>query len=143
MITTTTRRPAGLASYTASAAAAGCGDVMATTPQNAQRHVPAAPGATKTPRTPAGPLPRHTRQPAVTGPSVWENSGGSVSSPPGPVPHHYPGASFRPHQDAQVTQTVGVNPDAPAQRSASPDVDTSTPITAGNPLAFTVYGSEY
>lgn len=54
-----------------------------------------------------------------------------------------PTDAFTPHQDAQVTQTVGVNPDPPAQRSASVPADTSLPLTAGSPTGFTPFMNQY
>lgn len=54
-----------------------------------------------------------------------------------------PTDSFTPCRDAQVTQTVGVNPDPPAQRSASVPADTSLPLEAGSPTGFTPFMNEY
>lgn len=54
-----------------------------------------------------------------------------------------PTDNFTPHQDAQVTQTVGVNPDPPAQRSRSVPADTSLPLEAGSPTGFTPFMNEY
>jgi hypothetical protein len=70
-------------------AGAGAG----TTPTGAQRNTPAPADHTKAPqhRLPvnqAGPmtLTAHTRTPAVTGPSAWENGRDPVESPSGPPP---------------------------------------------------------
>lgn len=66
---------------------------MATTPTGAQRNVAAPADSTKRPqhRLPvntSGPmtLTAHTRTPAVTGPSAWENGRDAVDSPSGPPP---------------------------------------------------------
>lgn len=117
---------------------------MATTPTGPQRRTPAAPDSTQPPapaRNPGHPslnMASHAGTPAVTGPPAWEGSG-AVTTPSSPPPLHCPGAQFRPHADAQITRTVGVNPDPPATRSASVDADTSS-MTAGNAAAFMPYG---
>ena len=65
------------------------------------------------------------------------------------VPSHYsaaqirPTSRFTPDQDAQVTETVGVNPDPPAQRSRSVPADTSLPLTAGSPTGFSPFMNQY
>lgn len=69
---------------------------------------------------------------------------------PGPSPHHgqvqstYQGAQisaaqFRPHADPQVTQTVGVNPDPPAQRQAAPDVAQTVPYVGESQTGYNPY----
>lgn len=93
---------------------------MAGTPQVSSRRVPAAPDSTKpaapvrNPGHPALNVTPHAAAPAVTGPPAWENGRDAVSTPRGGPPHKNPGASFRPHSDAQPTRTAGVNPDPPA-----------------------------
>lgn len=53
-----------------------------------------------------------------------------------PAAHIRP-ADFRPHKPGgQVTQTVGVNPDPPATRSASPDMATTIPYMGESPTGF-------
>jgi hypothetical protein len=117
---------------------------MATTPQGAARHTPGAPDSTKAPRGPAGPLPKHTPTHAVTGPTAWENGRDTTSTPSGPPPHHNPAPSFKAHQDSQVTSTVGVNPNPPAQESRSVQADTSLPLVAGGPVdPFGPYSDAY
>ena len=71
---------------------------------------------------------------------------------PEPVvsPHHgqvqstYQGAqispaNFKPHADPQVTQTVGMNPDPPAVRQASPDVSQSVPYMGESPTGYNLF----
>jgi hypothetical protein len=69
---------------------------------------------------------------------------------PGPSPHHgqvkstYQGsqispAQFRPHADAQITETVDMNPDPPAQRQASPDLAQSVPCVGESPTGYNPY----
>ena len=68
---------------------------------------------------------------------------------PEPVvsPHHgqvqstYQGSqispgSFKPHADKQVTQTVGMNPDPPANRQASVDASQSVPYMGESPTGY-------
>lgn len=43
----------------------------------------------------------------------------------------------------QTPQTVGGNPDAPADRQASPKAATGIPYTAGSPTGFSPYMSTY
>lgn len=43
----------------------------------------------------------------------------------------------------QITQTVGTNPDPPAQESRSEPQDTVIPYTAGSPTGFAPYGGWY
>lgn len=54
-----------------------------------------------------------------------------------------PTDAFTPHQDAQITQTVGVNPNPPAQHSASVPADTTLPLTAGSPTGFSPFMNQY
>lgn len=72
----------------------------------------------------------------------------ALSMQPGPSPHHgqvqstYQGAqisavTFRPHAEAQITETVGMNPDPPAQRQSSPDVAQSVPYVGSRRPATT------
>jgi len=64
---------------------------MATTPQDARRHVPGAPDTTKPAST--AHLPQRAPTHAVQGPPAWENSRDSVSMRSGPPPLH--GATAR------------------------------------------------
>jgi hypothetical protein len=54
-----------------------------------------------------------------------------------------PTTAYTPHQPAQVTQTVGVNPDPPAERQASVPADTSLPVVVGSPTGFTPFMNQY
>jgi hypothetical protein len=54
-----------------------------------------------------------------------------------------PTRAFTPHQPAQVTQTVGVNPDPPDVRQASVPADTSLPVVVGSPTGFTPFMNQY
>jgi hypothetical protein len=48
-------------------------------------------------------------------------------------------AAFRPHADAQVTETVGVNPDPPAQRQAAPEISPTIPYSEDSPTGYDPY----
>jgi hypothetical protein len=54
-----------------------------------------------------------------------------------------PTDGFKPHQDAQITATVGVNPDPPAVRSKSVAADAAMPLTAGSPTGFSPFMNQY
>lgn len=60
-----------------------------------------------------------------------------------PTARIQPTAAFTPHQPAQVTQTVGVNPDPPAEQQQSVPADTSTPVVVGSPTGFTPFMNQY
>lgn len=105
---------------------------MAATPQGAQRSTPGAPDTTKPAQLSAS-QPR-TPTHAVTGPAAWENGRDPVSTPAGPPPLC---------GDPQVTQTVGVNPNPPAQRQQSVPADASIPATVGSPTGFTPFMNQY
>ena len=48
-------------------------------------------------------------------------------------------ASFRPHAEAQVTKTVGVSPDPPAQRQAAPEISPTVPYQGDSPTGYDPY----
>jgi hypothetical protein len=48
-------------------------------------------------------------------------------------------AQFRPHADAQITETVDMNPDPPAQRQASPDLAQPVPRVGESPTGYNPY----
>jgi hypothetical protein len=53
-----------------------------------------------------------------------------------PAAHIQP-ADFRPHKPgSQVAQTVGRNPNPPAQRLAAPEVATTIPYVGESPAGF-------
>jgi len=47
-------------------------------------------------------------------------------------------ATFHPHahDQAQVSQTVGVNPDPPAERQAAPEISPAVPYMGGSPTGY-------
>ena len=117
------------------------------TPTSPQRMTPAAPDSTKAPPAvhnpghPAmKPVSEHTRPAAVTGPSTWDHGrSDSVFTPKGNPPLKKPSPDMHAHSDAQVTSTVGTNPNPPANRAVSTPAD-STP-RGGNPLSWQPYSS--
>jgi hypothetical protein len=67
-----------------------------------------------------------------------------VSPHHGQVQSHYQGAQispgqFKPHADKQITTTVGMNPDPPADRQSSPDVAQSVPYMGESPTGYNPY----
>jgi hypothetical protein len=50
-----------------------------------------------------------------------------------------PTGAFHPHQPAQVTQTVGQNPDPPANRQAAPDISPTVPYLGDSPTGYDPY----
>ena len=49
-------------------------------------------------------------------------------------------ATFRPHQPGPVlTQTVGLNPDPPADHQAAPDISPTVPYLGGSPTGYDPY----
>jgi hypothetical protein len=90
---------------------------------------------------PARPRPTSTR---ARRPAVAANQ-----PPPEPprgthVKSHYGAAqvrpvSFRLHTDVQVIETVGVNPDPPAQRQAAPEISPTIPYSEDSPTGYDPY----
>lgn len=102
---------------------------MATTPQQPQRRVPAAPDTTRPAALTS--TPARTPTHAVQGPATWEN-GRDPATAPGPLVVHGPPAT------AALPRTVGVNPDAPANRSRSAPAD-SVPLSYPGESLITPY----
>ena len=108
------------------------------TPTSPQRKVPAAPDSTKAPKPVHNPghpqmsMSKHTRTPAVMGPAAWEMARDPVFTPKGtpPLKNTSP-ASMRPHSDASVTTTVGMNPNPPANRQTSGQAATTPRSESG------------
>ena len=51
-----------------------------------------------------------------------------------------PTSAFRPHaQGGVVTETVGVNPDPPANRQAAPDISPTVPYSGDSPTGYDPY----
>ena len=106
---------------------------MGATPQRAQRRIPGAPDTTKPAQLAASAARTPTH--AVTGPPAWENGRDTAWSPSGPPPLCSGGP--------QVTETVGVNPDPPAEQSQSVPATTGLPLTAGSPTGFSPFMNQY
>jgi hypothetical protein len=113
---------------------------MAATPQNAQRRTAGAPDSTKSAQLAASTARTPTH--AVTGPTTWGNGRTPVSTPASPPPLHGTPACA-PYQPSQVTQTVGTNPNPPAERQASVPADTTIPVVVGSPTGFTPFMNQY
>lgn len=86
------------------------------------------------------------RRPAMMAPA---SQAPQPAAQPAPVPSPHNGqvqsayqgsqisaAEFRPARDAQVTQTVGVNPDPPASRTASVPADQGMNYAGDSPTGY-------